>query len=1023
MGALWPLCAALALATCDGGGPPLPLDPPGQPADGPAPLAPTLVELTFRQGVDDYEGTRDLHLSMPAQFHNAGHPESQFATDPHNPIMEWALEDTAGEVYLTQTSNALQRGWGDAVALLRFGDIFGAAASQIPLGAEIFSATLALRAHRSGDPAAVHRILKPWDDHTTWTTFGPHPGPDLGWDVTHQVEAVTKGGWKQTSVDVTPSLLCWAGDPRLNLGWAFVPTTARDVIHIDDSPQGTISKVKVHLKIKTASRGQIVATLRHGNHTAVLLNHLGRAPCGSHSGQWAPDLDVVLDDAAAVDVHKAPGNVSPLTGTYRPDGVCDPSPLCTPQGGGLCGETADGDWVLTLNDDWNNVGPPAQLEQWSVELHDGKTWKTYTSNAAVTIPKRHSGSRDETRVWTSEAPLVQDRPALTVKFRPALAFDPPSLRLWPNSGGHKVTLRRPAQFDGAVQAEVLSDKPEIIDVPDGQVSFAAQDTGAHTVVLEAGKPGQMVVRAVGDAGVGEGYLGVEVGYFGPTATPPGIYRGVQTDEVAWTLSIPAGSNQLAPVTLTVKSADPALVLPGGKAELQVVFAKGGPAQQTVQLKLGGLTGSTSLAVAEDSGVMPGLEVPVQISAQSPVEYDVLVPPYVQIGGATLGAESAHVEVTWLTTVRREGGPTADHFTFEYRHAGDGPWILHPLAPPLPGDSTSRLHQRVLLDDLPPDLALEYRVRKWRHGQAKPVESWQSGLQTRRSGAFRFTAFGNSGTGSQAQLDVAARLATLGTDLHLLLGDFAYWTGEYEHYPRRVFAPYAKVFAARPVAYTPGNHEGPYQQVAPMYFHVPANGTPGHPERQDYAFDYGHARFFSMHYSLEGTTITPAAGAWLKAQIAASPKTWNIVFTHEPPVTRDPYKIDRQEAPQVRDVLLRAAVEAGADLFIAGAVHSYQRYRPITAVTDTKPFVTAASCPQGYGTTLVYPGAGAWVRTPQKPVPAQLDDPMERYILKTGVGVFDVGPETLTIRYVDVNGVERDTLVRKKCGTPADCPCP
>ena len=139
----------------------------------------------------------------------------------------------------------------------------------------------------------------------------------------------------------------------------------------------------------------------------------------------------------------------------------------------------------------------------------------------------------------------------------------------------------------------------------------------------------------------------------------------------------------------------------------------------------------------------------------------------------------------------------------------------------------------------------------------------------------------------------------------------------------------------------------------------------------------------MKNILVATDASPASNraVSLAADLAASTKTWNIVYTHEPPVTRDPFGIDRQENADVRDHMLETAVEAGADLFIAGAVHSMQRYLPIT---DVVPTLTWETCAEGFGTTLFYPGTGTWTRQPSEPIPETLTAPMETYVPETQI---------------------------------------
>ncbi len=116
------------------------------------------------------------------------------------------------------------------------------------------------------------------------------------------------------------------------------------------------------------------------------------------------------------------------------------------------------------------------------------------------------------------------------------------------------------------------------------------------------------------------------------------------------------------------------------------------------------------------------------------------------------------------------------------------------------------------------------------------------------------------------------------------------------------------------------------------------------------------------------------------------------------------------------------MEQGADLFLAGAVHSYQRYLPVTSVLAQDPWVDWSSCPAGPGTTLIYPGTGAWTRLPPGPVPLSLEAPMQIYEPRIGIGLFQASTDTLTATFLGADGSAIDSVVLRKCPTPQDCPC-
>ncbi|MDX1465773.1 MAG: Ig-like domain-containing protein, partial [Halomonas sp.] len=159
--------------------------------------APPSVTVQFQQGLDGYAGTADTYLREAA-------PGTSLA----------------GATTLNIDSSD---GGGKVQTVLRFDDLFGDGAGQIPLGATILSASLEVQTTSKGDGATLHRMLQPWRDDATWDGLENGIQAD-------GVEAMTQAdldtgfvGVGSTRLDVTSSLQAWA-DGELNLGWAFLPT-------------------------------------------------------------------------------------------------------------------------------------------------------------------------------------------------------------------------------------------------------------------------------------------------------------------------------------------------------------------------------------------------------------------------------------------------------------------------------------------------------------------------------------------------------------------------------------------------------------------------------------------------------------------------------------------------------------------------------------------------------------------------------------------------------------------------------
>ncbi len=993
------------------------------PKPAPSPVLP-LATRTFVQGVAGYEGTTDLHLSIPAAFYHPSHPRSHFDSDPGNPRMEWNLEDTYGVGSLRLTSHAFQHGAGDNVALLRFDKIFGSGAGQVPAGARIIKATLHLNAAVPGDLAAVHRVLIPWSNSARWSTFGPQPGPNFGVDLAPEVAARTGVYQKQLEVDVTASLERWSTDPGANQGWAFMPVASHSIIRVQGSAIDTIKSVRVHLNIKAARRGEVVATLRHGGYTALLLNRSGRIPCDGYTGATGKDFDVVIDQAADLDIHLADSKVSPLKGAFKPDGACGKAPLCGDGDEGFCGQPADGEWILQVNDEWVTAGEPVTVVDWSIELDDGvHPVERWHYGAGVPVPNRNLGNVYGTKVWTSEAPEAADRPRLTVQFSPALAFEPETLLALPKAGLVVARLRLPPEADASrpVQVKLLSDNPLSVQALDCTTTFAVDGPSVVEVPLWIGAAGSARVRAISTAGVAEGILPVTVGPSPMTARPDTVYRGVAAQSAALQINLPAGATASGLVTIQVTSDNPKVAQVAEGSTL--VFGPGKATTQTVTLKLGSGTGKATVTLTDSGGKLASLQVPVVLSLQPPATYEVLVPPYLQLGDGDVGAKTDALAIVWQTITLEEGGPHADHFVFAWRVAGSPKWQVAPIQAPTQVGSATRLRHVARLKGLPTDGQFEYRLVQMRDGKALPNVDWQAPFQSRATGPFRFTAYGNSGTGNTGAQQVADLLLDLKPDLHVLLGDFVYDKGEMEHYPARLFAYHAPFSQSRVLTYTPGNHDVIEDKGQPIFANLlaPTNGPPGIPDGLHFAFDYGNARFFSVYTGDQGGKLAPVI-PWLKTGLAASNQTWNIVLTHELPLQKDPFSIDRVASEAVRKLLLKTAVQGNANLFVGGAAHSWQRYLPITKVPAPIGSAESAPCAQGNGTTIVYPGTGSWARDPLKPLPSKFATPLVSYLPERGVGVFDIKGDKMTIRFVNVSGKVADEVVISNCAK-GDCECP
>jgi len=162
-------------------------------------LGGTRARVSFQNGVAGYSGAVDTYVEEAS-------PEEEHGSDGALRIDS----DTPGG-----SGNAAQ-------ALLRFDAIFGSQPGQLPPGIEIERAWLELETTNTGDGAAVYRMLEPWGELATWSSFGGD-GVQPGVETLSVPQSDVDGSVDSVEIDVTESLAAWSQEPGSNNGWAFLP--------------------------------------------------------------------------------------------------------------------------------------------------------------------------------------------------------------------------------------------------------------------------------------------------------------------------------------------------------------------------------------------------------------------------------------------------------------------------------------------------------------------------------------------------------------------------------------------------------------------------------------------------------------------------------------------------------------------------------------------------------------------------------------------------------------------------------
>jgi len=107
---------------------------------------------------------------------------------------------------------------GGAVGLLQFPNLFGSGPGQIPVGATIVSATLDLCIPGDGGSTVSFSLVKtPWNESTTWNTFGPSPGPQAGVDYASTPFLTNAAAnFAHNQYDFTAAVQAWANGTANN---------------------------------------------------------------------------------------------------------------------------------------------------------------------------------------------------------------------------------------------------------------------------------------------------------------------------------------------------------------------------------------------------------------------------------------------------------------------------------------------------------------------------------------------------------------------------------------------------------------------------------------------------------------------------------------------------------------------------------------------------------------------------------------------------------------------------------------
>lgn len=268
------------------------------------------------------------------------------------------------------------------------------------------------------------------------------------------------------------------------------------------------------------------------------------------------------------------------------------------------------------------------------------------------------------------------------------------------------------------------------------------------------------------------------------------------------------------------------------------------------------------------------------------------------------------------------------------------------------------------------------------------------------GTFRFLAFGDSGSGDEAQLQLAALMPGYNPDLIVHAGDVIEPKGDLANYPRKFLQPYGSLLANVCIYPCLGNHD--WNKVeGRAFFHVfdlPENGPAGVQPQRNYWFDFGDVRFvcFDSNDTLESiqTRIAP----WLQATLESAPTRWKIVVFHHAIYTNGNHSAKGALLQNIVPVLDKCKV----DVVFSGHNHMYER---------SKPLRSGRPVDGSDGTVYITTGAGGCeLYEPHRPKPAHQ---AAGDYTQHSFTVVDVTPESLSLRQIgQANNVIDQFDIRK-----------
>jgi len=225
-------------------------------------------------------------------------------------------------------------------------------------------------------------------------------------------------------------------------------------------------------------------------------------------------------------------------------------------------------------------------------------------------------------------------------------------------------------------------------------------------------------------------------------------------------------------------------------------------------------------------------------------------------------------------------------------------------------------------------ATTYRYRVASNGRELARGRFQTAKAPGR--AFSFVVWGDSGTRSTGQFQIARRIEAARPDFLLHTGDLIYPRGAARDYNPKFFAVYQSTLARVPFYGSLGNHDVGTRDGQPFLqsFVFPTNGPSGIAPERNYSFDYADAHIAVRDSNADEKQLREQIGPWLQRDMTRSRALWKFVVFHHPPFSSGNHGDEARTQRALVPVLRRLKI----DIVFTGHDHHYERFKPRDGVT-------------------------------------------------------------------------------------------